>query len=218
MYEIAIRLPFNGFHVNGTLSLPVQAKSLIIFSQGFGNSLLNPQMQKIAQQLQQEEFGTLHLDLPDYGSEPPKGYKNIKLLSHGLVTSTRWLQGHSEYRSMNLAYFGCGIGTAAALGAAGKLGSAIKTVVSLSGSPDLTRQQLSQVSCPVLLIAGELDFQTLTTSKKAIKHFPATTKLIEISEASHLFKDPGKAKEAAYAATRWFKKYLSHVKQTPLSH
>lgn len=216
MYEITMQLPFNGFHVNGILSLPVQTKSLIIFSQGFGDPLLNPHEQIMARQFHKEGFGTLHLDLLDQNNELPDDYKNVELLSHGLVTSTQWLHGHSEYRSMDLAYFGSGIGAATALNAAGQLGTLIKTVVSLSGSLSLSDQQLSQISCPVLMIAGELDFQGLRVNKKAMKYLQTTKKLIEIPEASRLFKESGKATEAASVTTRWFKRYLSHVKQSSL--
>ncbi len=42
MYEINMQLPFDDLHIEGTLSLPVKTETLIIFSHGFGRSVLTP--------------------------------------------------------------------------------------------------------------------------------------------------------------------------------
>lgn len=217
MYEIIMQLPFNGFYVKGTLALPVKAKSIIIFSHGFGSTFKSPHEQKIAKKLQQEGFGTLVFDLLDQHEELPDEYKDLGLLSRGLITSTEWLHGHSEYKSMDLAFLGSGRGGATALKAATKLGgSVVKAVVSLSGRLDLVRKELSKVPCPTLLIVGELDFQGVNINRDGLKHLKSQKQLAVIPGASHLFEEPDKTNEAAHIAISWFKKYLTSAIRLPL--
>lgn len=218
MYEIVIELPFNGFKVKGILSLPVQARDLIIFSHGFGRFMTTPHEHHLALKFQQEGYGTLVFDLLDEHDELPSDYKNIDLLSRGLLTSTNWLHNHSEYSSLNLAYFGSGTGAATAIKAAAKLGNTIKTVVSLSGRLDLASKELAKIECPVLLIVGELDFQTVNINQHALQRLKTKNQLAVVPGASHLFEEPDKINKAANITVSWFKKYLSKDKRQSLSH
>lgn len=216
MYEIIMQLPFNGFHVTGTLALPVKAQSIIIFSHGFGSAANSPHEQEIAREFHKEGFGTLIFDLLDQHEELPDSYKDIELMSRGVLTSTNWLHGHSQYRSFDLAILGSGTGGAIALKAATQLGPYIKTVVSLSGRLDLIKEDLSRVPCPTLLISGELDFQTTNINRKALEKLKTKKQLAVIPGASHLFEEPGKTKEAARIAISWFKKYLRGDVKSPV--
>lgn len=216
MYEITIQLPFNGFYAKGILSLPVQATSLIIFSPDFEDSLTSLHYQGLADKFHDKGFGTLHLDLIDQDNKLPEDYKRVDLLSYGLFTSIQCLYEHSEYRSMDFAFFGTGVGSDIALSAAARLGSTIKTVVSLSGRMDISERQLSEVSCPVLLMIGELDSPGMVRNKNALEHLSAERELVEIPCASHLFKEQNKLTEATPVAVRWFQQYLSHAPKTSL--
>jgi pimeloyl-ACP methyl ester carboxylesterase len=211
MYEIITQLPYNGFHVKGTLTLPVKAKSLIIFSHGFSNNKLNPLMSKMARSFQQEGFGTLIFNLLDEQNQLPIEHKEIIHLSRGLLTSTNWLRSHSQYRSLDLAYFGSGSGAATAIKTTSHSNSIVKTVVSLSGRLDLIKEDLKNVSCATLLIVGELDFRVVKINKQALKHLDVQKQLAVVPGASHLFEEPGKIKKAAQIATSWFRKQLSHI-------
>ncbi|WP_138429184.1 dienelactone hydrolase family protein [Fodinibius saliphilus] len=209
MYQISVQLPFNGFHVKGKITLPVQANSLIIFSHGYGLSKLMVHEHRLALEFQQAGFGTLVLDLLDEHDELPIKYKDIDLLSKGLVTSTNWLSSHSEYRSLNLAYFGSGTGSAAAVNAASELGSIIKTIVSLSGRLNLCSKNLVKIKCPVLLLTGEMDFKTVNINQNAIKYLKPNKQLAIVPGASHMFEEADKLNEAANITLSWFKKHLS---------
>jgi len=217
MYEIVIELPFNGFKVKGILSLPVQARDLIIFSHGFGRFQTTPHEHHLALKFQQEGYGTLEFDLLDEYDEFPSDYKNIELLSRGLLTSTNWLHNHSEYRSLNLAYFGSGTGAATAIKAAAKLGNTIKTIVSLSGRLDLASKELSKVKCPALLIVGDLDFQIVNINQHALQRLKTKNQLAVVPGASHLFEEPDKINEAAKIAISWYRKHVAIEPQQRLS-
>lgn len=216
MYEIIMQLPFNGFHIKGTLALPVKAKSIIIFSHGFGSTYRSPHELKIAEQFQQAGYGTLIFDLLDQDEHLPDNYKDIGLLSRGLLISTNWLNGHSEYRLLDLAYFGSGIGSATALIAAMQLGSVIKTVVALSGRLEIVKTDLQRIPCPTLLITGELDFEGVNINRKALKCLRTQAQLAIVPGASRHFEEPGKTNAAARIAISWFQKYLQHDKKSML--
>lgn len=208
MYEIKMQLPFNGYHVEGTLSLPVKAQSLIIFSHGHGRSTLIPHEHRLALRFQEEGFATLTFDTFDLKKEIPSDAKALQVLSNGLITTTNWIHSHSEYKSLDLAYFGSGTGAAAAIKAASEMGSTIKSIVSLSGRVDLVKPEFKTVIAPTLLITGELDFQLVNVNKHALDELSVAKQLAIVPGASHLFEEPDKLNEAAKIAVSWFKKYL----------
>jgi len=216
MYEIAMQLPFNGYHVEGKLVLPVKAESLIIFSHGYGRSSLMPHEHRLALKFQQEGFATLVFDTLDAHEDIPDDTKDLELLSKGLVASTNWLHSHSEYKGLDLAYFGSATGAATALKTASELpGSTIKTVVAMGGRLDLVKSRLAKVPCPTLLIVGELDFHTVHINRQALDRLKTPKQLAVVPGASHLFEEPDKLNEAAHIAVSWLKKYLRHYSATP---
>lgn len=209
MYEINIQLPFNGYHTEGKLCLPVKAQSLILFSHGYGRSSLMPHEQHLALKFQQEGFGTLIFDTLDVHKDIPHNKKGLKLLTQGLLTSTQWLHSHSEYESLDLAFLGSGTGAATALKAASELpSSVVKAIVSLGGQLDLVKTSLNKISCATLLIAGELDFRTLEINKQALDRLKTPKQLAIIPGASHLFDEPDKLNTASNISVSWFKKWL----------
>jgi predicted esterase len=118
------------------------------------------------------------------------------------------LHDHSEYNLFKIGYFGVGTGAASALKTAAQLESIISGVVSLSGRTDLVHHELSLVKCPVLLIAGELDFQGVKMNQKALKKLGGPKQLAVISGASHLFEESKKLEEAKHITGSWFHKFL----------
>lgn len=207
MYEIIMQLPFNGFHVKGIISLPVQAQSLIIFPHGIDSSHNIPHEAFFAGKFQEAGLGTVVLDMSQeeaYSSD----YHNIDLMSHGLLSLTNWLHHHSEYRDLKLAYFGSGTAAAVAIKAAAQL-DIIGAIVCLSGRLELATKELKHLNVPTMLIAGELDFKTVKVNQKAIEQLEIKKQLAIVPGASHLFEEPRKSDEAAKIAISWFTKQLS---------
>lgn len=213
MYKIILQLPYNGFHVKATLSLPVQARSLVIFAHGLNNAAISPHEIFLSKELQQAGFGTLNFDFLDEQDGLPEEYRKIELMSHGLLSSTQWLHNHFEYRDFELAYLGSGTGAAIALKAASENGTAIKTVACLGGRLDLVKEDLKQVAMPILLVVGELDFRISEINRQALEVLKASKQLAVIPGASHLFDEPGKASEVARILISWFKKQLAWNRQ-----
>lgn len=208
MYEIKVKLPVDGFFLEGDLGLPVKAKSIVIFSSV--NCRFNPQCREIAFQLRRAGFGTLLFDLLNQQEVEMNGHKpNIELLTQRLLSFTLWIKSHSEYHNLELGYFGFNTGGAAALAAAGELGSPIKAVVAESARADLAVDMLPKIISPTLLIVGEYDFHSLNINRKAFKKLGGDKQLAVIPGASHALEEPGKLKMAAKDAVSWFSKYLS---------
>jgi len=217
MYEIILQLPFNGFQVKSTLSLPTNAKSLIVFSHGKDGGNIIPIEEEIAKYLHKEGYATLRYD---FLHEYEKGYKiDIDILSRGLVSSTLWLHDHSEYRSLDIGYLGIGTGAAAAIKAAVQLKAIVTSLMTISGRLDLVEKELTHLKCPVLLIAAELDFQGLKINEKALNKITALKQLAVIPGASRLFEESGRLDEVKEITVDWLRKHLPvSVKDKWLQH
>lgn len=205
MYEQLLKLPVDGIFIEGTLTLPVKAKSLVIFARGSGR--FSDENNILAQHLQRDGFGTLLFNLSSEKEEQHQSV-GIDLLTQRLIAVTLWITSHSEFRSLDLAYVGGGTGAAVALKAAAELNSKIRAVVSCGGRTDLVAEDLKKVISPTLLIAGELDFHTIKLNKKALKRLGGSRQMAIIAGASHLFEEPGKLDLVARDLVEWLHKYM----------
>lgn len=216
MYKTILKLPVENFNLEGEVTLPVKAKSIIIFSHGSGSSRFSPRNRMIAKQLRKAGFGTLLFDL--VGQNEKNDYEkrlDIELLTRRLVAITLWMYNHSEYKDYDLGYFGSGTGAATALCAAAQLHDLIKAVVCRGGQPDLAAKQLKKVKCPTLFILGELDFHAMKVNRKASEKLNCISQVVVIPGASHLFEEPGKMKLVGKDTVTWFRKYLKEGVMDP---
>jgi len=208
-----VRIEAAGALLEGSLSIPHHACSIVIFSHGSGSSRHSPRNRQVALHLQQAGMGTLLLDLltPEEDEDYDNRF-NIPLLTSRLVAATRWLQHLPEAAGCHLSYFGASTGAASALGAAAQLSGQISAVVSRGGRPDMAMDMLPRVQAPTLLIVGSYDTTVLQLNGQALQALHCPKKLAIIDGATHLFEEPGKLHEVALLATAWFQQYC-----TPLS-
>ena len=207
-----------GIHVGnlfleGELTIPVNANSIILFSHGSGSGRKSTRNKMVATHLQNNNFGTLLFDL--LTAQEDRIYENrfnIPLLTTRLIGVTAWMENYPEAKDYNIGYFGASTGAASALRAAAYLPQ-IAAVVSRGGRPDLAMDMLHKVKSPALLIVGSLDTDVLHLNRLAYQQLGGIKKLEIIDGASHLFEEPGKLEEVAEIATTWFEKYLLPVKR-----
>ncbi|MEO8682680.1 MAG: hypothetical protein ABI665_26770, partial [Vicinamibacterales bacterium] len=57
------RIPVDGGSLLGDLSVPLNARGIVVFAHGSGSSRLSPRNQYVARYLEQEGFATLLTDL-----------------------------------------------------------------------------------------------------------------------------------------------------------
>lgn len=207
-YNNHVLIPANGIWLKGELFIPADAQAIIIFSHGSGSSRLSPRNLKVAQYLQQRNFGTLLFDL--LTPEEDSNYRNrfaIDLLKDRLIQATRWLKSLPASRNMSLAYFGASTGAASALKVAAQQHE-IFAVVSRGGRADLAMNELAQVKAPTLLVVGSEDAQVLYLNQVAYQQLRCKKKLKIIPGANHLFDEPGKLEEVAELAANWFSQFI----------
>src|SRR5918911_516046 len=189
--------------LEGELSIPKNAKGVVIFAHGSGSSRHSPRNRYVAQVLQNEGIATLLIDLLTEQEE-----ENLQTID------------------LKVGYFGASTGGAAALVAAAERPNIINAVVSRGGRPDLAGiDTLQKVQASTLLIVGGNDVPVIEMNKRAYDEMRMLKednngnnynhnnkykkkKLVIIPGATHLFEEPGKLEEVAHLATEWFVSYL----------
>ncbi len=87
-------------------------------------------------------------------------------------------------------------------------GGRIRAEVSRGGRPDLVMSALPQVKAATLLIVGEWDHMVIEHNEQAYGKLHCKRSLKIISQASHLFEEPGKLEDVTKLASGWFIKWL----------
>lgn len=210
MQSISINTP--SVTLEGHLSIPEKAKSIIVFVHGSGSSRFSPRNNFVAEALNQAGFATLLFDLltkdEDQIDQITREYRfNIPLLSNRLIEVTNWLRKNKQTAHLTIGYFGASTGAAAALVAAAHFGDTIRAVVSRGGRPDLAGEALEKVKSPTLLIVGGNDDVVAILNSQAMQKITVQTKLEIIAGATHLFEEPGTLEQVVIASQRWFKKF-----------
>jgi dienelactone hydrolase len=207
--EQQVKIPAGGVALEGTLVLPPDARTAVLFAHGSGSSRHSPRNRFVAGVLQEAGIGTLLFDLLTRDEDTVYENRfNIELLTERLRSATLWLREQPQTAGFSLGYFGASTGTASALRAAADLGQAIGAVVSRGGRPDMAGEALPKVKAPVLLIVGGSDYQVLELNRRAYDMIKAEKHLSIIPGATHLFEEPGALEEAARLAADWFKSHL----------
>jgi putative phosphoribosyl transferase len=86
----------------------------------------------------------------------------------------------------------------------------VHAVVSRGGRPDLAGGTLALVRAPTLLIVGGADVQVIPLNRSAASHMThATSRLVLVPGATHLFPEPGALEEVSRLAREWFLAHLA---------
>ncbi len=218
--------------LQGNLTIPKDAKGIVLFAHGSGSSRHSPRNNYVAEALNNDGLATLLADLltPEEEEADVKIQKiqckipglvlnkfNIKLLASRLIAITDWVLQISDTQNLTLGYFGASTGAAAALvaAAATQYQEIVAALVSRSGRPDLAGvDYLRLVKAPTLFIVGGNDYkQVIDWNKNALKDLGSEKKkLVVVPNASHLFEEPGTLEEVARVASGWFRCYFQ-IKQ-----
>jgi len=208
-----LKIPVGEVILEGSLTLPSDAHSVVLFAHGSGSGRFSPRNQYVGKEFNKAKIGTLLFDLLTREEEDEDmvtaEYRfNIGLLAERLIGATLWLKSDRLTKSCLLGYFGASTGAAAALIAAAKLPNDIAAVVSRGGRPDLAANYLSKVVAPTLLLVGGLDIEVIELNREAMAKMTAQKKLVIVPGATHLFEERGKLEEVAKLSINWFLRYL----------
>jgi alpha-beta hydrolase superfamily lysophospholipase len=208
-YDADVVVEDGALSLGARLTVPEGANAVVAFAHGSGSSRHSGRNRHVAAVLNDHGLGTLLLDLLTTDeAEDRRNVFDVPLLAGRVGLATRWLRERPETRGLPVAYFGASTGAAAALWAAAEPGSAVVSVVSRGGRPDLAAERLGLVRAPALLVVGSLDTQVLDLNRRAAAMFRCEHRLDVVPGASHLFEEPGTLDRAADLAREWF---LAHL-------
>lgn len=200
-------------NLEGFLTVPRYASSIVVFVHGSGSSRHSPRNRQVASILNETGFATLLFDLltpreEAWDSKTRHFRFDIGFLAERVLGATSWLLTNPETKKLRIGYFGASTGAAAALVAASARPGTVAAVVSRGGRPDLAGTSLRSVSSPTLLIVGEYDRQVIELNRKAMNLLGGDKQLVIVPGASHLFEEPGMLEGVAALAVSWFQFYL----------
>jgi putative phosphoribosyl transferase len=205
-----VTVPAGSVGLDGHLTVPDDARGVVVFVHGSGSSRHSPRNQYVARVLNASGIGTLLFDLLTSGEELDRANVfDIDLLASRLVDVTRWLADEPAAAGLRTGYFGASTGAAAALVAAASPDSDVDAVVSRGGRPDLAGDRLGLVRAPTLLIVGGDDDAVLDLNRSAQRRLRCENRLSVVPGATHLFEEPGTLEAAADLARDWF---LAHFR------
>lgn len=204
-----------GVMLPGDLTIPANAKGIVVFVHGSGSSRMSPRNQRVAAGLQDRDFATLLFDLLTAEEEWVDARTgslrfDVAMLAERLVKVTDWLGTQDATRQFDIGYFGASTGAAAALIAAAMRPDAVDAVVSRGGRPDLAGSYLEKVRAPTLLIVGGDDAPVIRMNESALERLASPMKRLEIVPgATHLFEETGTLERVSALAQSWFQRYLA---------
>ncbi|MFT3893036.1 MAG: dienelactone hydrolase family protein [Anaerolineales bacterium] len=172
--------------VEGIVSIPPDAKGIVLFVHGSGSSRFSPRNQEVALQLQDAGLITLLFDLlteeeERIDRETQHLRFDIRLLARRTAGVLEWLDLEPYAHDLKIGLFGSSSGAAAALIAAAELPDRVSAFVSRGGRPDLAEEILPDVQAPTLLIVGEWDEEVLKLNEQALSQAQERDR----EEASH---------------------------------
>jgi erythromycin esterase-like protein/pimeloyl-ACP methyl ester carboxylesterase len=195
----------------GDLSVPGQARGLVLFAHGSGSSRLSPRNWDVAETLNRSGFATLLVDLlTSVEAQDRRNVFDIPLLAERIIEAALYVSGEPDIADLPLGVFGASTGAGAALLAAAELKDRVAAIVSRGGRPDLAGVKLGEVTAPTLLVVGGADRQVLDLNRKALAALRCEKQLRIVPGAGHLFEEPGALEAVTEAASAWFQHYLDH--------
>jgi putative phosphoribosyl transferase len=209
-----VRLSLPGAELEGSLTLPEEARGLVLFAHGSGSSRHSPRNRYVAEILQAAGLGTMLMDLLTQDEDAVDQFTrqfrfDIGLLADRLAGALDWLKQQPEARELPIGLFGASTGAAAALQAAAARPNRVRAVVSRGGRPDLAGEALAHVRAPTLLIVGADDTPVIPLNDAALRRMEAPAEMRLVPGASHLFEEPGTLAAASALARDWFVRHLT---------
>jgi putative phosphoribosyl transferase len=204
-----VTISVGGTSLSGRLSVPRNARGLVVFAHGSGSSRNSPRNLYVAGVLQDAGFATFLFDLltADEARDRANVF-DVELLGRRLADVTTALTDDPVLARLAIGYFGASTGAAAALAAAAAPHSPVAAVVSRGGRPDLAGASLTKVRAATLLIVGGRDTAVLDLNRAAGRRLRCEHELAVVPAATHLFEETGTLATAAVLARDWFARHL----------
>ncbi|MFL5624119.1 MAG: dienelactone hydrolase family protein [Ktedonobacteraceae bacterium] len=205
--------------LNGMLTIPDNARGIVLLSQGSRNLENIDYHADVAQILQTAGMATLFVRLLTEEEEvldrDTSFFRfNVGILHQRIMGITRWLLENPGTQNLSIGYFGGDVTGAACLIAAAERPDPVHAIVVGNARTDLAQPYLARILAPTLLIAGEND-TTMSMNREALTQLPATVsanrKLESIWGAAGLFETADLLQKVANLASQWFTQHLEPI-------
>jgi putative phosphoribosyl transferase len=154
----------------GTLTVPPQARGVVVFAHDIGSSRLSPRDQNLAQLLWEADLATLLFNmLEEREAEDRHKAFDPELLAERLQEAAAWVQKSPETKGLPLGFFGDSMCASAALIAAARQPDDVRAIVARGGRPDLARRYLPSIQAATLLIVAGEDEPVIATNQMAVE-------------------------------------------------
>jgi dienelactone hydrolase len=212
--ETPVEIPAGAVVLKGDLTVPTDARGIVIFAHGTGSGRFSPRNRAVARVLVQAGLGTLLMDLLTEEEERVDLRTrhlrfDIGLLGQRTIATIDWLASLAVVGNLPVGCFGASTGAAAALIATAERPDRVGAVVSRGGRPDLAGETLRRVIAPTLLIVGGNDIEVLRLNRQALAMLAGEARLEIVPGATHLFEEPGALEQVAQLARDWFLRHLA---------
>jgi putative phosphoribosyl transferase len=215
-----VQVPAGPLLLDGNLSIPEDARGMVLLAQGSRNLEDDSSFGDIAAALYDAELATLlvHLLIEEeetLDQETQFFRFNVDILHQRIMHMAEWLLENPETHNLSVGYFANGPTGGAALIAAAQRPDLVHAIVATNARTDLAQPYFARVLAPTYLIAGENDTLTVRMYTDALAELPAeveTNKKIElIAGATGLFETPFVIQKVAGLASQWFRRYLEPI-------
>jgi putative phosphoribosyl transferase len=204
--------------LTGVLSLPDDAKALVILAHGQGQGRFDWRSRLIADSLEKAGLATLMIDLlDDEESQNSRNVTHVPLLAHRLNLVTEWIARDPDLSEMDLGYYGSSSEGAAILQTAAEHRLKTHAAAVRGARPDATQSYLQYVQAPTLLIVPGDDDELLNQNRLALEELRCEKRLQVMPDASEEFEEPGSSETLADLVTGWFRTHLARALQTDQS-
>jgi dienelactone hydrolase len=198
-----------------SISLPRNARGLILFGDGVAKGKDDPVQHQITEMLNEHGWATVLADLifdEERTVNPHSGELccGLDLLESRVVALTDWVAMQSNLQALPLGYFGVGFGAEAALIAATKRPEMIRAVAACGPELEHVECALRDVCVPTLLIFGNGDPIAVDRQRTRLGRLPEKTprELILIGNAMDPLDEEGVKERVVSLAQGWYERYL----------
>ena len=210
-----VSIPAGKHILHGTLSVPEDARGIVIFAHGSGSGRHSPRNKYVASVLNSFRLATLLADLLTLEEEAADAETrefrfDVSLLARRVSDIAAWSARNVATKDLPTGYFGASTGAAAALTSAARHPQSVRAVVSRGGRPDLAADKLATVRAPTLLIVGERDQEVLELNRRALQTLNDQSRLDIVPRATHLFEEPGALEAVAQLSAEWFVRHMGN--------
>lgn len=154
--------------LEGTISLPVNARGVILFVQGRKGSRFSPTIQHVAEILFQKGIASLRFEVLTTQEEEcflEIEQLGLDLLSKRIVGAVDWVLQQPQIRHLPIGYFGEDIGASAVIAAATQRPCISRAIVAHGELVEMTEDLFSKLQTPLRIVVDENDLAAISKNR-----------------------------------------------------